>query len=97
MHKLNWTNTIEKMTKHINKLSLRIVSLKGKVQITKTLILSKTSFLINVIPEDLKTTLNIQEKIFKYIWNNKQEQIARKTILLHKKVRMIESIRTTIT
>ena len=35
---------------------------------------------------DLKTTLNIQEKIFKYIWNNIQEQIARKTIFLHKKL-----------
>ena len=85
-HKLNLTNTIEKMTKHINKLSLRILSLKGKVQITNTLVLSKTSFLSNVFPMDLKTTLNIQEKIFKYIWNNIQEQIARKTIFLHKKL-----------
>ena len=56
------------------------------MQIANTLILSKTSFLSNVLPIDLQTTLIIQDKIFKYIWKNKQEQIARKTIFLPKKL-----------
>ena len=76
-HRQNWTNIIQKITNQTNKLSQRILSLKGKVQIANTIILSKTSFLSNVFPIDLQTTLTIQEKIFKYIWKNKQEQIAR--------------------
>ena len=87
---LNWTKIIEKITHQINKLSQRILSLKGKVQIINTLILSKTSFLSNAFPIDLQSTLIIQEKIFKYLWNNKQEQIARKTIFLPKKTWRIE-------
>ena len=83
---LNWTKIIEKINHQINKLSQRILSLKGKVQIINTLTLSKTSFLSNTFPIDLQTTLIIQEKIFKYLWNNKQEQIARKTIFLSKKL-----------
>ena len=59
-HRQNWRNTTEKITKHINKLSQGILSLKGKVQIVNTLILSKTSFLSNVFPTDLQATLNIQ-------------------------------------
>ena len=81
---------IEKINHQINKLSQRILSLKGKVQIINTLILSKTSFLSNTFPIDLQTTLIIEQKIFKYLWNNKQEQIARKTIFLSKKTWRLE-------
>ena len=81
---INWQKTIDKMEKHINKLSPRILSLNGKVILANTLILSKTSFLSNIFPLDIKTTLNIQNKIFQYIWKNKQEPIARKTIFLSK-------------
>ena len=35
----NWTNIIKKITNQINKLSQRILSLKGNVQIVNTLIL----------------------------------------------------------
>ena len=83
-HRQNWTNIIQKITNQTNKLSQRILSLKGRVQIANTIILRKTSFLSNVFPIDLQTTLTIQEKFFKYIWKNKQEQIARKTIFLPK-------------
>ena len=81
---INWQKTIDKMEKHINKLSPRILSLNGKVILANTLTLSKTSFLSNIFPLDIKTTLNIQNKIFQYIWKNKQKPIARKTIFLSK-------------
>ena len=58
--------------------NIKILSLNGKAIITNTLILSKTSFLSNIFPIDTKTTLSIQNKIFQYIWRNKQEPIARK-------------------
>ena len=83
---INWQITINKMEKHKNKLSPRILSLNGKVIIANTLILSKTTFLSNIFPIDTKTTLSIQNKIFQYIWRNKQEPIARKTIFLSKKL-----------
>ena len=60
-HRQNWTNIIQKITNQTKKLSQRILSLKGKVQIVNTMILSKTSFLSNVFPIDLQTTLSIQE------------------------------------
>ena len=86
-NKINWENTFEKMEKHINILSPRILSLYGKAKIINTLILSKTSFLSNVFPIDTKITQNIHKKIFEYIWKNKeQEPIARKTIFLNKKL-----------
>ena len=75
------------MEKHINILSPRILSLYGKTKIINTLILSKASFLSNVFKIDTKITQDIHKKLFKYIWNNKeQEPIARKTIFLNKKL-----------
>ena len=41
---INWQKTIDKMEKHINKLSPRILSLNGKVILANTLILSKHPF-----------------------------------------------------
>lgn len=83
---LNWEITVDKMEKHTNKLSPRILSLNGKAMIANTLILSKISFLSNIFPIDTKTTIRIQNKIFQYIWRKKPEPIARKTIFLSKKL-----------
>lgn len=48
--------------------------------------MSKTSYLSNVFPLDTDTAHKIQNKRFKYLWNNKtQEPIARKTICLKRK------------
>ena len=82
---INWQITIDIIEKHINKLSPRILPLNGKVILANTLILSKT-FLSNIFPIDTKTTLSIQNKIFQYIWRNERETIARKTIVLSKKL-----------
>ena len=72
------------MEKH--KLSTTTLSLYGKTIIISTLILSKTCFLSNVFPIDAKTTQQILQKIFQYIWKNKQEPISRKTLFLNKKL-----------
>ena len=55
-NQINWKIILEKMEKHINKLSPRISSLYEKVIAINTLILSKTSFLSNVFPIDTKFT-----------------------------------------
>ena len=58
-NQINWDIVIDKIEKHINKLSPIILSLYGKVIIINKLILSKTSFLSNIFPIDTKTTLRI--------------------------------------
>ena len=86
-NKMKWNITLEKMQKHIQKLSSRILSVNGKTTLINTLILSKTSYLSNIFPLDIETITKINEKIFKYLWNNKiSEPIARKTIHLNKKL-----------
>ena len=76
------------MENHINKLSPKILSLHGKVTLLNTLILSKTTYLINIFPLDGITTSRIHKNKFQYIWNiQKLESIARKTISLKKKTR----------
>ena len=75
------------MQKHIQKLSLRSLSLYRKTILINTLILSKISCLSNIFPLDIETISKINEKIFKYLWTNKKsEPIARKTIHLNKKL-----------
>ena len=82
-NQINLEIILEKMQNHIKKLSSRILSLYGKTILINTLILSKTSYLSNVFPLDTDTVHKIQNKRFKYLWNNKtQEPIARKTIYL---------------
>ena len=58
-NQINWDIIIDKIEKHMNKLSPIILSLYGKVIIINELILSKTSFLSNIFPIDTKTTLRI--------------------------------------
>ena len=85
-NQINWENIIEKMEKHISKLSTRTLSLYRKTIIINTLILSKTSFLSNDFPIDHKNHSKIHQKIFQYIWKNKQEAISRKTLFQNKKL-----------
>ena len=63
-NQINWENIIEKMEKHISKLSTRTLSLYRKTIIINTLILSKTSFLSNVFPIDTKNTQKYIKKYF---------------------------------
>ena len=73
------------MEKHINKFSSRIVSLYSKTILINTLILSKTSYLINVFSLDAEIVLKTHSKIFKYLRNNKRtEPISRKKLFLNK-------------
>ena len=61
----NWDIILDKMEKHINKLSPRILTLYGKTILIYTLILSKASYLSNVFPVDAEIAHKINNKIFK--------------------------------
>ena len=71
------------MEKQINILSPRILSLHGKTILINALILSKASHLSNLFSISAEKANKINNKIIKYLWNNKPtEPIARKTIHL---------------
>ena len=74
-NKMNSNITLEKMQKHIQKLSARILSLYRKTILINTVILSKTSYLSNIFPLDMETTSKINGKIFKYLWNTKYQSL----------------------
>ena len=68
---LNWQNTLTKMENHIQKMSTRQLSLYGKTVLINTLILAKTTFLINVFPIPEQIIKKIHTNIFQYLWQNK--------------------------
>ena len=81
----NWHEIVQKMQNHVNKLSLRQLSLFGKATILNSLILAKTTFLSNVFPIPDNKITEIHKNIFNYLWQNKkQEPISRKTLFLQK-------------
>ena len=77
-NQINWENIIEKMEKHISKLSTRTLSLYRKTIIINTLILSKTSFLSNVFPIDTKTTQKYIKKYFNIVGKISRKQCQGK-------------------
>ena len=58
-NQMNWQMLLEKMENHINKLSPRILYLYGKVIITNTFILSKTSYISNTLSIHAKQPLKL--------------------------------------
>ena len=82
---LNWQIMLQKLEKHIHKLSSRHLSLNGRAILLNTLILAKSAYLSNVFPIPDKTLTKIHIIIFQYLWQNKNtEPIARKTAFLQK-------------
>ena len=82
---LNWQIILQKMEKHVNKLSSRHLSLNGKAILLNTLILAKCVCLSNVFPIPDKMLSKIHNATFHYLWQNKNiEPIARKATFLPK-------------
>ena len=82
---LNWQIILQKMEKHISKLSSRHLSLNGKAILLNTLILAKSAYISNVFPIPDTMLSKIHKVIFQYLWQNKIiEPIARKTTFLPK-------------
>ena len=82
---LNWQIILQKMEKHVNKLSSRHLSLNGKAILLNTLILAKCACLSNVFPIPDKMLSKIHNASFHYLWQNKNiEPIARKATFLPK-------------
>ena len=79
----NWNNCLQNIEKQTQQLSRRHLSLRGKAILLNILILSKVTFLSNVLPIPNLVQQELETQIFKHIWQfSKKEPIARATLFL---------------
>ena len=79
----NWNNCLRNIEKQTQQLSRRHLSLRGKAILLNILILSKVTFLSNVLPIPNLVQQELETQIFKHIWQfSKKEPIARATLFL---------------
>ena len=76
---LNWENALEKMEKRTQIMKTRNLSLRGKVIIVNTLILSKAWHVGRVYLPTSGITKKINKIIFNYIWGKNHEPVARES------------------
>ena len=77
----NWTPIFQKMTKTIQKWKRHNLSLKGKILILNTLVMSKLWHTAQVLrlPDD-HTLKDLNNTIYDYIWNNAKTRINKKQL-----------------
>ena len=78
---LNFEDKIKKIEQLMNIWSTRNFSLKGKVTILKSLIVSQFSFLFSTIYTPVEILHKIDKIIFSFLWNNKPAKVKRSTIV----------------
>ena len=79
---LNYTNKFEEIKNTIRSWSKRLISPLGKITIVKSLLLSKLTHLFISLPKPGENEIKELEKMFyKFIWNNKNDRVARKQII----------------
>ena len=78
--KLNWDKVLEKMEKRSEIMKTRNLSLRGKVIIINTIILSKAWHVGRIYLPTLDIIRKINRIIFNYIWGKKHEPVAREAL-----------------
>ena len=69
------------LKKILNIWSSRDISIYGKINIVKTLALSKLNFVCSVLDTPESFTEEVNKIIFKFIWKYKQPKIKKSTII----------------
>ncbi|MEM9300434.1 MAG: reverse transcriptase family protein, partial [Bacteroidota bacterium] len=69
-----------KIQNTLNQWSSRDLSLKGKITVAKSLILSQLVYIISAVRIDRKHLQAIQSKIRKFIWRGRPPKVARNTL-----------------
>jgi DNA-binding transcriptional regulator YhcF (GntR family) len=78
----NFDPIIEKIDNSIKFWQSKGLSLQGRITIVKTQIVSKLVYVLNVLPSPHKGKIKeIQDKLYKFIWDNKQDKIKRETLI----------------
>jgi len=78
---LNFNNRLKNMESMLTMWRSRNLSIKGKICIMKTSILSQIQFLFNMIYVPIETLKKIDKMLFNFLWNNKPAKIKRSTII----------------
>ena len=78
---LNFSDRLQNMDKIINMWKCRGLSLKGKITIIKALILPQVQFLFSMLFVPYNVQRQIDEKLFKYLWDGKPAKIKRAAII----------------
>ena len=75
----NWTNAVEKTEKYFERWSTRTLSITGKALLIKTYAISSIMYLASVFVIPTPIVTRIHSAMYKFLWNNKNELIARET------------------
>ena len=79
---IKYNRNFDEVTKLFKIWSLRTITLLGRVAILKSLILSKLIHLWILLPDPPDNFVKALQKIcFQFVWNGKQDRIARKTTI----------------
>ncbi|XP_033763758.1 uncharacterized protein LOC117344963 [Pecten maximus] len=81
MLEMNWNEKIEKMKKIINNWKRRKLTMIGRVQIVKSLLLPQLTFLMSMLHIDQNTIKQVEKIIYNYIWEGKTEKVKRNTMI----------------
>ena len=79
---MNYINKFEEIKNTIRSWSKRLITPLGKITVVKTLLMSKLTQLFISLPKPSEKEIKELEKcLFKFIWNNKNDRVARKQLI----------------
>ena len=71
-----------KLSSSLARWANRKIGLRGKIAIVKSLVLSKLTYLLSVLPNPPESFINnIEKLLFQFIWDNKPDKIKRSIII----------------
>jgi exonuclease III/nitrogen regulatory protein PII-like uncharacterized protein len=80
--KLNYEPIWEKIDNTIKQWQYKGISLQGKITVLKTFVISKLVYALSVLPAPPKEQLEeMQKKMFRFVWDNKQDKIKRDILI----------------
>ena len=80
---MNWDNKIEKIEKLIKSWKPRKLTMIGRIQIVKSLLIPQLIYNISVLSMPKDVIKKIESALFRYIWDGKSEKVKRKTLIRH--------------
>ena len=84
INELNYKNKLEEIKRLINQWSKRILTPLGKITVAKSLLVSRLTYLFMALPDPPDDFLmELHRILFKFIWSNKPDRIARNNICKH--------------
>ena len=78
---LNWEKKIERLKTVLNQWSRRKLSLYGKITVLKSLALPQIFYLLLTLSAPHYCLKQVNNLIFKFVWNNKPDKIKRQTLI----------------